>query len=145
MNNELNSREEMQKRLAYIAYVGCCCGGLVFGIRGILAERGDEVIVALILVSIAVFLKGLGDKHWEFARLARSFPMGCRDDLLSPRSRSEMKRLLREFHQSSDWIARAEIRQQLETLVRNEPLLWDAYRDDLRDVHPVLYSESQSF
>ena len=139
MNNELNSWKEMQKRLAYIAYVGCCCGGFVFGIRGIMADRGGEALMALMLVIIALFLKRVGDKRLEFARLARSFPMGCEEDLLSPRDRKEMQRLLRAFHASSDWVVRTEIRQQLEALVRDEPLLLDAYRSDLRAVHPMIF------
>ena len=129
----------MQKRLVYIAYVGCCCGGFVFGIRGIMAERGGEVLMALILVSIAIFLKRIGDKRLEFARLARSFPMGTEEDLLSSRDRKEMQRLLRAFHESSDWVVRTEIRQQLETLVRDEPLLLHAYRRDLQAVHPMIF------
>ncbi len=142
MNRELNTREEMLKRLAYIVYVGCLFVGFVFVVRGLAGSRLTELLGGGALGALAFCLRRQGYRYLEFRRLARSFPMGSREDALSKENRKALEALLHRFHQTEDWVERQEIRAHLERLVAREPLLLEAYRHELTTVHPALAAQT---
>lgn len=138
VHRELNTREEMLKRLAYVAYVFCLFFGFILAVRGVAASREEEILAAVLLAIVACVLRSYGIKYLELRRLAESFPMGSRQDHLSEEQRRETECLLAAFHNTEDWTERQEIRRRLETLVAHEPLLMEAYGSELIKVHPTL-------
>jgi hypothetical protein len=142
MNRELNTKQEMARRLAYVAYVVCLFFCFLFAVRGIAQERAEEILASGILGFVAFLIRQTGVQHLEFRRLARSFPLGSAEDRLSRTERMRIEALIREFHKTEDWTRRQEIRRSLGKIVQDEPLLKDAYRSELSAVHPTLFQKA---
>ena len=136
MHRELNTKEEMLKRIVYSIYVVSLFFCSVFGLRGLLAWRPGEILAAILLGGVAFTLKRFGMRHLEFKRLAQSFPLGSDADRLSKEERKKVECLLSEFHTASDWVDRQDIRARLEELVEQKPFIWDVYGHEIRAVHP---------
>jgi hypothetical protein len=139
MNRELNTKEEMLKRLAYVVYVGCLFFGFLFIIRGLVSERAEEVFASVLLGAVAFVLRQTGIRRWEFRRLAESFPLGKMEHPLSIAKQRQVEQLIEDFHKARGWSERQAIRQSLEGLVREEPVVADAYHRELSAVHPTLF------
>ena len=144
MNRELNTKEEMLKRLAYVVYIGCLFWGLLFAIRGVASERAEEVFASVLLGVVAFVLRRTGIRRWEFRRLAESFPLGDTAHLLSTEKQKQIEQLIDDFHNTSDWTERQEVRRSIERLVREDPLVADIYRRELSKVHPTLSRTNES-
>jgi hypothetical protein len=139
MRHELNTPLEMLKRLVYVLYVGCLFIGFLFGIMGLLGGHSDALVAATILAGSATFLRYIGVRRLEFARLALSFPMGGPGDTLSKETRTQFENLISAFHANEDWANRQAIRHRIATLVRQHPPLIDVFGKAIAEVHPNLY------
>jgi hypothetical protein len=142
MRHELNTPEEMLKRLVYVVYVGVLFFGFLYGIMGIFAMQLDAVITAAGLVLSAYLLRRFGVRHCDFPRLKESFPMGAPQDRISRATRNRLESLIEAFHKEQTWVRRQEIRDTLTRLVREEPLLLETFKKEIVAVHPALYYDS---
>ena len=136
MYRELNTKDEMIKRLVYVVYLMCLFFAFLFGVRGLAAWRPREILAAVLLGGLSFFLKRFGIRHFEFQRLAQSFPLGSDADRLSKEERKKVELLLSEFHAASDWVERQEIRSRLEVMVAHKPLILNVYGAEIQAVHP---------
>lgn len=136
MDRELNTKDEMLKRSAYAVYIICLFFCFLFGLRGLAAERPEELLGALLLGCIAFCLRRIGVRYLEFRRLAQSFPMGGDADRLTAAERRTVEYLIREFHGATNWVERQAIRDRLEAMVVQKPVIVNVYGRKLMEVHP---------
>jgi hypothetical protein len=144
IRHELNTKEEMLKRLCYVLYVGSLFFGFLFAIIAFATVSPAIIIAAVALAAAAYTLRTLGIRYLEFPRLAISFPMGAPEDALSKETRVRFEKLLFAFHQERDWMGRQAIRQSIHEMVAKEPLLVSAFMREITEVHPTLLAELRS-
>ena len=142
--HELNTPEEMLKRLLYVLYLGCLFFGFLFGLMGLFGGHGGALLTAALLAASAILLKYIGVRHLEFPRLAASFPMGAPEDTLSKEIRTKFVALISAFHDNDSWAERQAIRRKLARLVKQHPPLLDAFGREIAEVHPNLFYDSDA-
>ena len=142
IRHELNTKEEMLKRLCYVLYVGSLFSK---GSTSATWTVSPAIIIAAVALAVAAYtLRTLGIRYLEFPRLAISFPMGVPEDALSKETRVRFEKLLFAFHQERDWMGRQAIRQSIHEMVAKEPLLVSAFTREITEVHPTLLAELRS-
>ena len=142
--NELNTKEEMLKRLSYVFYVLILFFGVCFAIMAIAMWQASSGMIAALLAISAYTLRSIGTRYLDFPRLALSFPLGAPEDALSRESRIRFEGLILAFHNHRDWTERQDIRRHIAEMVHREPLLAWAFRQELKDVHPTLLFDISS-
>ena len=141
LQNELNNKEEMLKRLSYVFYVIVLFFSFCFALMAIATWQGSTALTATLLGICAYTLRKVGARYLDFPRLAISFPMGVPEDVLSKESRVRFEGLIDSFYSQVDWTVRQDIRQRIAEMVYNEPLLVGAFHQEIKAVHPTLFVE----
>ena len=139
MARELNSTDEVCRRLVFVVYIFCWTGIVITGTIGLLQHRAGLVSAAVLLLAASLVLKYCGEKYLDFQRLAKSFPTGNRIDEIPMELRKEVEYLFKRFNSTSDWQERQEIRLRLAVLVKKEALLLEVYEEKLSVIHAGLY------
>ena len=138
MAREINTPDEILRRLVFVVYLLCWTGMVITATIGLLQHRLGLLSAAVLLLGVSLFLKIYGERYFEFHRLVKSFPTGNRIDEISPQLRKEVESLCKRFNSSADWQERQEIRLQLAALVKKEALLLEVYEDKISAVHAGL-------
>jgi len=138
MAREINSPDEIFRRLIFIIYIFCWTGMAVTCTIGLLQHKTGLLIAAIFLLGASLLLKSYGEQYLDFRRLVKSFPTGNRIDEIPMELRKEVEELFKRFNVSADWQVRQEIRLQLATLVKKEALLLEVYEDKISAVHAGL-------
>ena len=139
MHREINSPDEIFRRLLFVLYLAVIVVFLVAGLLGVLQQRYDYLELAFLGGSAAVLLRYYGKRHFEFDRLSDSFPYGADEDALDPELSQEVKRLLAEASLvKDDWQHRQKLRQRLTSLLDQNPGLWNEFRQEIGAVFPAL-------
>jgi len=137
---EINSPDEIVRRLLYVVYLGLVVVALVAGVLGVAQHRLDYLGLMLLAGVTALVFRAYGRRRFDFVRLANSFPYGSRDEFDLP---AELLAAVEELLAAgagcgNDWIRRQELRGQLRTLLRDEPGLWRLYGREIETVFPAL-------
>ena len=132
MSQEINSVNEMLRRLLFLAYASACATYLVLCVVALARPGIWEVCSAAAVFAVALLLRQAGYRWGDFARLRESFPAGCPQDLVPAALREEVEALIDEFVSGgSDWVRRNEIRHRLIELQECSPAIREAYRCEL--------------
>jgi len=139
MERELNSPGEMLRRFAYIIYIGCWTVTLVFGGLALLHFHPQRLLLTMPAIAICLAMKRGGERHLDFRRLARSFPLGDPADRLPNSIKKEVEDLLRKLAADGiAWQDRHESRQRLRTLIEKDPRLLSIFRTEIAARCPTL-------
>ena len=139
MAREINTPDEILRRLIFVVYLLCWTGMVITATIGLLQHRFVLLSAAVLLLGVSLFLKIYGERYFEFHRLVKSFPTGNRIDEIPMELRKELEDLFKRFNNTSDWQERKEIRLQLAALVEKETLLLEVYEDKISAIHAGLY------
>ncbi len=139
MYREINSADEILRRLLYIVYLGAVAAMFVLGVMGLVQQRLDCLAGMAAFALLGVVLKVYGRKRLEFERLARSFPYGAVEEDPDEGLRRQVAELLADFGRAKgDWRHRQQLRLQLLTLLEEDPRLWQAFRREIDEAFPAL-------
>jgi hypothetical protein len=139
MAREINSPDEILRRVFFIVYIFSWTGMVVTGTIGFLQHKTGLLSVAILLLGVSFALKYYGERYLDFKRLVKSFPTGNRIDEIPLELRKELENLFKRFNCTTDWQERQEIRMQLAALVKKEALLLEVYGDKISAIHAGLY------
>ena len=139
MAREMNTPDEILRRVIFVVYLLCWTGMLITATIGLLQHRLGLLSAAVLLLGVSLFLKVYGQRYFQFHRLAKSFPTGNRIDEIPMELRKEVEDSFKRFNSTSDWQERQEIRLQLAALVEKEALLLEVYEDKISAIHAGLY------
>lgn len=135
MGRQLNSLEEMLRRMMYLVYVASIMFFSVALVVSIARRGWRDMVVASGAFILMGSVRYVGYRWLDFERLFQSFPTGCMLDQIPEPVRVEVELLVREFHASrTDWIRRVEIRRRLIELEEAQPEIIEAYAEDLNRV-----------
>jgi len=141
MYREINSIDEIGRRLLYIVYLGLMVAIPILGILGLAQHRVDYLGLMAVLVVASVLFRSYGKRRLDFERLGRSFPYGATEDDPEEDLRGEVERLLEESAGiDDDWPRRQELRNRLLALLEEDPRLWPVFRERIKGVFPALAS-----
>ncbi len=135
MAREINTPDEILRRLVFVVYLLCWTGMVITATIGLLQNRLGLLSAAVLLLGVSLFLKICGERYFEFHRLVKSFPTGSRRDEIP----MELRKELEDLNNTSDWQERQEIRLLLAALVEKEALLVEVYEDKISAIHAGLY------
>jgi hypothetical protein len=138
MAREINSPDEIFRRIVFIVYICGWTGMIITVTIGLLQHKAGLLAVAFLLLGASLVLKFYGEQHLDFQRLVKSFPTGSRIDEIPMELRRQVEGLFERFNATTDWQVRQEIRLQLATLVKKEALLLEVYEDKIGAVHAGL-------
>jgi hypothetical protein len=139
MERELNSPGEMLRRIAFIIYIGCWTAALVNGVLALLHLHPQRLLLTIPAIAICLAMKRGGERHLDFHRLARSFPLGEPADRLPHPLRKDVEELLQRLAVDGiDWQERHENRQQLRALLEKDPRLFSIFRSEIAARCPTL-------
>lgn len=140
-DREINNPAEMLRRLAYSLYLiawFCAMCGVVLTLS---THTTDALVWTLILFSLLSLLHTIGYRKLDFSRMNKSFPSGCKGDLLRESTRKRVKNLIHEFRcPDTDGFRRQEIRIIIRQLTQKEPAILNAYGPELECVIPGITS-----
>jgi hypothetical protein len=139
MAREINTPDEILRRVIFVVYLLCWTGIVITATIGLLQHRLGLLSAAVLLLGASLFLKICGERYFEFHRLVKSFPTGNRRDEIPMELRKELEDLFKRFNNTSDWQERQEIRLLLAALVEKEALLLEVYKDKISAIHAGLY------
>jgi hypothetical protein len=100
---EMNSLDEIFRRLVFIAYICGWTGMVVTGTIVLLQHKTGLLAVAILLLGTSLVLKFYGEQHLDFQRLAKSFPTGSRIDEIPMELRKEVDELFKRLNATTDW------------------------------------------
>jgi hypothetical protein len=103
MAREINPPDEILRRVIFVVYLLCWTGMAITATIGLLQHRFGLLSAAVLLLGASLFLKVYGERHFEFHRLAKSFPTGNRIDEIPWELRKEVESLFKRFSSSADW------------------------------------------
>ncbi|MCH8194077.1 MAG: hypothetical protein IIA65_08670 [Planctomycetes bacterium] len=137
--HQLNDWREIGCRLTYLLRLLGHVAAILLVTCGV-TQWDRTLLLAASLACVAVLLlRRVGQCHFDFARMRESFPFGCPTDQVSPRRRTEVTGLIREFGSpDTDWTRRQEIRNRIISLTEEDPRAVRAYYDDLNHILPGL-------
>jgi len=139
MERELNSLGEMLRRITFIIYLGCWTATLVFGGLALLHLHPQRLLLTMPAIVFCLAMKRGGERHLDFRRLARSFPLGDPADRLPHTLRKEVEELLQKLAADGiAWQDRHESRQRLRTLIEKDPRLLSIFRAEIAARCPTL-------
>ena len=138
MPRELNPPKEILHRVLFVV---CITGGLAAGIFLLMALAGrqiGQILLALLAVGGSALLYRFGQRHFDFDRLAASFPAeGTEESDIPGEVRKELETLLRDIdNPATNWMTRHELRKRLAVVIRQEPRLLDLYGREISSAYP---------
>jgi len=137
MSREINPPQEILRRVLFVLCVtGLLCSSIYLLIT-IAGNRWPQIINALLAVTTSVFFFLAGNRFFNFAALARSFPTGEQEQDIPDALKTETVNLLQDIaNPHIDWMTRHELRKKLGGIIRLEPRLLDLYGKEIRNAHP---------
>lgn len=102
--HQLNNWREIGCRLTYLLRLLGHVTAILLVTCGV-TQRDLRLLLAASLAFVAVILiRRVGQSQFDFSRMRESFPLGCPNDQVSPRRRTEVTDLIREFGcADTDW------------------------------------------
>lgn len=139
MNREINPPDEIIRRIIFIIYLAGWLSAITLSVMGIAQNRFWHVALGLLIGGFNIFLRRFGKRSLEFDRLVKSFPFGSKEDEIPAQLRAEIQNIFQEYQNvGANWTKRQELREKLTELVKQEPLILEAYGNQIYVVHPRL-------
>ena len=134
---DINNLKEMLRRLAYFLYLVSWFCAMCATVLSIASRTTGALVWTLSLFVLVCWLHHIGFRRLDFTRMSKSFPSGCKADLLRESTRTQVKNLIHEFRcPDTDGFRRQEIRITIRELTEEEPAILNAYGRELEYLIP---------
>ena len=138
---DINNPKEMLRRLAYFLYLLTWFCAICAATLTLSTHTTAALVWTLVLFALLCLLHYIGFRSLDFSRMSRSFPSGCKGDLVRESTRRQVKDLVHEFRcPDTDGFRRQEIRITIHELTQQEPAILHAYGPELEYLIPGITS-----
>jgi hypothetical protein len=134
---DINNPKEVLRRLVYVLYLISWFCAMCATVLSMATRTTGALLWTLSLYSLVCWLHHIGFRRLDFSRMSRSFPSGCKADLVRESTRRQVKNLIHEFRcPDTDGLRRQEIRITVRQLTKEEPAILNAYGSELEYLIP---------
>ncbi len=139
MYREINPPDEIVKRLLFVLYLALVVVSLVMFLIGLVQRRFDYLRLSMLAGAAAFVMSRFGGRRLDFDRLAASFPHGEEMQRPDGELRLVVESLLAEATDAAgNWQMRQGVRKRLLAMLEKHPELWQEFSSEIDAVFPAL-------